>query len=197
MAATSNPRHCLRSTRSVAIPVCRVTGSSRSAGPREIRFQPAVQLLDSAAGDLFATLEPIEHDRFVRARHAGDRRHVGAQRERFRCIASGVRRHGRWVLSQKLGEGLDSGEGRGIAVVDRELPTYSLIERGDAPIGIAANLPHRARCEPALGRTELRGAGVTCAWIREQRGCRAVESLSQGGANGGRSLRSADARQGL
>lgn len=76
------------------MPVCRVTGRSGSAGPCEIRFQPVVQLRDSAAGDLPAALESSGAERFVRARHAGDR-HVGSELEAYRFVASGARRQSR------------------------------------------------------------------------------------------------------
>lgn len=48
---------------------------SKAVRSSEIRFQAVVQSLHSAEGDLFASLEPIEDERFVGAQHACDLLH--------------------------------------------------------------------------------------------------------------------------
>lgn len=92
--------------------------------------------------DRFASLEPVEDERFVRVLRADGHRHVGAHIAHCRCVASGAR----WTRALVPAKN----EERGIAVSGREVAAYGLMEFGNDPRGIAANLPHGVRGEPAL-----------------------------------------------
>jgi hypothetical protein len=120
LTAISNPRHSPCSTRSVAIPVCRVTGRSGSAGPLEIRVQPIVQLRDYASGDLRAALDSIAAARFLRARHAGNC--VSARNVRLiALLRQELADRVAGLFHTRPGEGRDSDEGPGVVAVGREL----------------------------------------------------------------------------